>query len=147
MHLQDALELFRRTESRDQLAPAVDRPDLIRAIAAWRSVRWDWTRPKRKPPKIPVGDPACAMVGVDLGRLWLWVWSGGKFDLEGYAAALATSQLEAELRLSVLAQARIVYPDATVTAPAEQLIDAFVNHRYPKRAPGRPKGSKNRPKE
>lgn len=132
--LEQLLEPFRDNEREDQLAGVVDNPDAIRTLAAWRSVRWTWTAKKGAEPE-------------DLGERWLWIWQGGRFDLEALSASAGRGQAVVELVLGVLVNARVVYPDGTVTAHAQQLIEAHVKQKYPTRKGGRPLGSKNRPKE
>ena len=134
IELAELLRAFRDVEAQDQLAAVVDDRDAIRVLAAWRSVRWEWDAPSKRSPW-------------DLGELWIWLWTGGRFDLEAIAAAVGSSLGIVEAALAVLVNARAVYPDGTISAHAQLLVEAHVSKCYPRRAVGRPKLSKNKPKE
>ena len=132
--LTSHLAPFREAEKRDQLAGVVDDREAIRVLAAWRLVRWTWHKPRGKAP-------------TEINELWYWLWAGGKFDLEALSAAAGHSRGVVERSLAVLVNARIVYPDGSISVEAARLVEAHTNQRYPVRSVGRPKGSKNKTTE
>lgn len=124
------LGAFRKLEKREDLAIIVDDPAAIRFLAAWRRQSPTWRQPRAKQP-------------TELGLLWIWLWAGVHYDRSDLAVASKLNESAAELYLRSCMSARIVYPDGTISKPAERLITAHVTNRFPGTRRGRPPGVKD----
>ncbi len=130
VELEQLLKGFRKLEKREDLAGVVDDPTAIRFLAAWRRQVPTWRRSRAKQP-------------TEIGLLWMWVWSGVRYDREAIANAAKVNESTAELYLRSCVSARIVYPDGSISKPAERLIAAHVKNRFPGTRRGRPPGVKD----
>ncbi|HEU02539.1 hypothetical protein LCGC14_0678550 [marine sediment metagenome] len=128
--LEQLLKGYRRLEKREDLAGVVDDPTGIRFLAAWRRQVPTWKRSRAKQP-------------TEIGLLWVWVWAGVRYDREALAIAAKVNESTAELYLRSCVSARIVYPDGSISKPAERLIAAHVKNRFPGTRRGRPPGVKD----
>lgn len=128
--LEQLLRGFRKLERREDLAGIVDDPTGIRFLAAWCRQAPTWKRPRAKQP-------------TELSLLWAWLWSGVHYDREEIAVAAKVNESTAELYLRSCVSARIVYPDGSISKPAERLIAAHVKNRFPGTRRGRPPGVKD----
>ena len=128
--LTSLLSGFRKLEKREDLAGVVDDPVGIRFLAAWRRQVPTWKRSRAKQP-------------TEIGLLWLWLWAGVRYDRDALAIAAKVNESTAELYLRSCVSARIVYPDGSISKPAERLIAAHVKNRFPGNRRGRPPGVKD----
>ena len=128
--IEELLKGYRKLEKREDLAGVVDDPVGIRFLAAWRRQVPSWKKPRAKQP-------------TEIGLLWLWLWSGVRYDREELAIAAKVNESAAELYLRACVSARIVYPDGTISKPATRLIAAHVTNRFPGKRRGRPLGVKD----
>ncbi len=128
--LDELLKGYRRLEKREDLAGVVDDPTAIRLLAAWRR-------------QVPTWRMSRATQPTELGLLWIWIWAGVRYDREALAIAAKVNESTAELYLRSCVSARIVYPDGSISKPAERLIAAHVKNRFPGTRRGRPPGVKD----
>ena len=128
--LEILLKGYRRLEKREDLAGVVDDPTGIRFLAAWRRQVPTWKRSRAKQP-------------TEIGLLWMWIWTGVRYDREALGVAAKVNESTAELYLRSCVSARIVYPDGSISKPAARLIAAHVKNRVPGTRRGRPPGVKD----
>jgi|GEM_PF-5890362 len=126
--LRSLLAPYRAQERRRQLAVVVGDEDAIRLLQSWTMVEVCWKPHARSVPKY--------------GR-WSWLWRNVWYERDRlHDLAGVTAKRGREL-LDRLITAQLVYPDGTITADAAELVEDHVDHRFPSRQRGRPKGSKD----
>lgn len=126
--LQEYLSEFRVSESIIGLAVIADDPLARKVLSAWLTYPNipPWRAPRQKRP-------------TDRRQLWTWLWltAWEKLDLEVFAAACGTTDDVLEQKLHMLINARLIYPDGTISKRAEQMIQAQIASVLPK-----PRGTK-----
>lgn len=97
----------------ERAIPLLDDPALCRVVVAWSMLPVEFRAPNGKPPE-------------NERERWEWLWEGSVYDVPDLAAAcgLASSHVLALMRRAVAG--RLVYPDGTISATAEQLLRARV---------------------
>jgi hypothetical protein len=120
LELLDICEKFRAGEKLEDLATIVGDANAIRLLAAWRNARPAWKKPKRKQPSNPPD-------------LWQWIWDGVHYDREALANAAKLNEQATHKLLHLCANARVIYPDGTISKHAADLVAAHTKTRFPGR--------------
>ncbi len=118
------LERFRAQESALAVAMIFDDPLARKVLTAWTTFAKvpTWAAPNDKPPE-------------DERALWTWIWlrSWETLDLESFAMAVGTTPELVEQKLHMLINARLLYPDGTISKLAEGAIRMQVVASMPRR--------------
>ncbi len=121
------LKPFRERESVEDLATIVDDPNAIRVIASWARIEKKWKKPRSRKPRARL-------------ELWWYLWKGVTFDRAALASAAKVTEQAAHALLRTCANARVIYPDGTLSEHAKTLIADHVANRMPGKRRGRPPG-------
>lgn len=128
MSLAKLLAPFRKGERLEDTAGFVDQPVGVQMLAAWPRVGMTWDKPEGRAPG-----------AADSAERWGWIWSGFAYDRSAMARFAGTDEGAVKSWVLKAVEARLVYPDGTLSGPAAKLVSGYIERRQPGR-PGRPKG-------
>ncbi len=122
--LAEYLSWYRAQESHLTLAMLVDDPSARRVLVAWCMYA-------RIPEWVPTCDPPS-----DERKRWEWLWEPllPLLDMEDLAIVCGLAPFALDRKMRQLINARLMYPDGTITIPAEAAIKAKTAGSLPKKA-------------
>lgn len=111
--LADALKWF-AGDPADNGVVVIGDDDATRVLIAFRNTEHAWRMPKKLPP----GENS------SLVAKWKWLTSTWRFDVESIAKATALAEETVEIKLDVLLQNRLIYPDGSIARGALTALQA-----------------------
>lgn len=120
---ESLISAFRAAESIEDVASlAVEEgfdPEAMRVLAAWRHSDHLWFLPKT-----PCPDPS-----MPTARAWAWLVSGWSIDVRAIARAADVSESCARQKFELLLGNHLIYPDGSMSKPAQAALRAHVAKR------------------
>lgn len=123
--LEELLAPYREDESLERFVCLIDDLDAMRVCALWPNVSKAWSRPRRPMPSDP-------------NERWAWLWEGVQFDDESFAEMVDLRLSRLWAKITMLASARILFPDGTVPRGARGVLHGVVGGRI--KTSGRKRG-------
>ncbi len=122
--LSEFLEPFRQAEGdpNNEKAPRLahtavqlinDRP-AQKVLAAWSVIPMKWKRPRSQLPE-------------EMTDRWEWLWKGHRVDIVILAGSAGVSLIVLEGVLERLKGCRLVYPDGSISAWAQGVLDGAIS--------------------
>lgn len=125
MTLDVLLRAYRDSESTLAVAPLVNDGRAMAVLAAWLA----YPPPPWSPPVYDEGEHAGQPVPQpsDVRELWRWIWAPvwKALDLTDFAAASGVPADECRRVFRVAMNQRLIYPDGTISNPAEKLLGVY----------------------
>lgn len=115
--LDELLAPYRDDESLERFVCLIDDLEAMRVCALWPNVPKQWLRQH----DVPMPD--------DLNQRWAWIWDGVTFHDETYAEMVDLPLSRLWAKITMLASARILFPDGTVPRGARGVLHGVVGGR------------------
>ncbi len=122
--LSELLEPFRQAEGdpNDEKAPRlahtavqlIGDPRAQKVLATWCTIPIGWKKPRRRIPE-------------DFRERWDWLWLGVRFDPGHLSLRAGVSLIVLEGVLERLKGGRLVYPDGSISAWAQGVLDGAIS--------------------
>lgn len=93
-------------------------PILIRVLNAWEKAEHAWKRPRTPPPPNIASQEA-----------WKWLTSGWAHDYYAVSVGANITRDQARELVNVLVQARLIYPDGSISEHARKAMTALIASR------------------
>jgi hypothetical protein len=111
--LDELLAPYAADQTMERFVCLIDDLEAMRVTALWPICPKQWVRPRRAKP-------------VDVNEAWAWLWEGCVFDEIAYAEMVDLPLRRLNAKITMLASARILFPDGTLPSGARLLLQGRI---------------------
>lgn len=125
MTLAELLVPFKAEDDPTRIVCLVDDLEAMRVVAVWPNVPMTWKKAKGAQPE-------------ERNELWAWLWEGCDVYEPQVAEMAGVGERAVAAKITMLASARLIFPDGTVSNLARGLIQRRVSRELFDRPKPRP---------
>lgn len=122
---REALDHYKRLDrgSPSAVYPILHDPDSRLLLAAWASYLVPWKPPEGLAPQ------------EQDSRVWEWLWKGCRPSMARLEGLSGVPKVFIARKLRILRGARLIFPDGTISAWADKILQAEITLVYPTKRP------------